>query len=90
MDLESREKKIEAVLANLGEQDVGEDWIEKIRSDANAMLERDPVVAYVRDQAGLALRAMRQRRIDAAKPPTNGIDELLRRPRPSSLDGTHP
>ncbi len=38
MDLESRKRKSRRCFPNLGEQDVGEDWIEKIRSDANAML----------------------------------------------------
>ena len=77
MDLESRESKIRAVLEDLRAQDVADDWIEKIVSDVNQMIERDPVVAYVRDQAGRALRAMRQRKIDAARAPTNGIPELL-------------
>ena len=50
MDLESRESKIRAVLENLRAQGVADDWIEKIVSDANQMIERDPVVARSRDK----------------------------------------
>ncbi|MGA8569579.1 MAG: hypothetical protein WB580_17440 [Candidatus Binataceae bacterium] len=77
MEIETRESKINAVLANLREQGVGEDWIAKIVADANSMTERDPVVAHVRNEAMLALAAMRKRKADSAKPPSNGINERL-------------
>jgi len=83
MDIESPESRIKAILANLREQGVGEDWIQKIVEDYNAMLDRTPGVSHVRDQAMLALTAMRKRKADA-KAPTNGINELL-----SVLDRHH-
>lgn len=73
--LESRESKIEAVLAYLREQGVGEDWIDKIISEANQMLEGDPVVAHVRNQAMLALAA--KRKAEAVKPPSNGVADRI-------------
>jgi hypothetical protein len=77
MDLESREQRINAILRNLLDQGVTQDWVDKIVEGVNSMLERDPVVGYVRDQAMLALTAMRKRKAAAAKAPTNGIDELM-------------
>ena len=77
MEIKSRESKIAAVLANLREQGVGEDWIQKIIEGLNSTLDSDPVVAHVREQASLALAAMRKSKLDAAKPPSNGISESL-------------
>ena len=78
MEIETRESKIAAALAVLREQgDDAASWIDKIVADANAMTECDPVVAYVRDQVGQALVALRKSKIEAAKPPSNGINESL-------------
>jgi|GEM_PF-5797314 len=75
MEIESRESKIKAVLEHLRSKGVGEDWIDKIVADINRRMDDDPLVAHARDQATLALAAMRK--AEAVKPQSNGVADRI-------------